>query len=254
MKARYIFPVLALALGSAAQAQLEPVSLTDANGVQVNGQTLVVTAELNENPDLTLQQALLTRNITDARRDINVKRYEVSVLPGTQNYFCWTLCYPPEVAGDRVSWAAHEAVTLDADEEFDGFFGDYVPMGIAGSSTFLFVWYDVDNPIDSAWVEIVFTAAEPTGIAESSVVRGFAVYPNPAVGSDITLDYDLSMITAGTSLSLYNMLGERKLMKPLAAAQGRVVLHESELTNGVWFAVLERNGKAIATKRVVVAR
>lgn len=243
---------MALAVG--AQAQTVPVALLDADGNLMNGQTMHVVAELNGDPYQTLQQALTTRNITDQTRAINVKRYELDVLPGTQNYFCWTLCYDAVDAGDRDVWVAHQSVTLVPGEEFDGFYGDYLPNGITGTSSFRFVWFDVDTE-DSTSVDVVFTALEPSGVEELVAVRGFSAYPNPSTEGSVTFDYDLAPAAAtGAQLALYNLLGERKLVKPLGAAQGRVQVTDGELDSGVWFAVLERDGKAMATKRVVVAR
>lgn len=254
MKARYISSILALAVAGASWAQTVPVSLTNAAGDMVNGQTLHVMEELNGDPFQTLQQALTTTNITEETRTINVKRYEVDVLPGTQNYFCWTLCYDAVDAGERDVWVAHQAVSMAPGEEFNGFYGDYMPRGITGTSSFRFVWFDVDTE-DSTWVDVVFTALDPNGVAERGMVRGFTAYPNPSIDGAVTFDYDLSpAVATGARLAFYNLLGERKRVKPLSAAQGRVQLSSDDLDSGVWFAVLERQGKTLATKRLVVAR
>ena len=254
MKARFLVPLLALAVLPAAQAQEVPVSLTDAEGAPVNGQVLHVSAALNGDPYQALAQSLRTTNITEEVRSINIKRYELDVLPGTQNYFCWTLCYDALPAGERELWVAHMAVSIAPGESFDGFYGDYMPMGITGTSTFRFVWFDVDNPNDSTSVDVVYTATGAAGVNEASAVRGFTAFPNPSMDGNITFGYDLGAALPGTRLAVYNLLGERKLVRDLGGAQGRVALGGGELGNGVWFAVLERNGKALATKRVVVAR
>lgn len=81
------------------------------------------------------------------------------------------------------------------------------------------------------------------------------VFPNPSTGGDITINYDLTTTAAGTQLEMYNVLGERKSCR---AHQCRTRQNDAgaRVTSpaGVWFAVLKRNGKALATKRVVVAR
>ena len=99
-----------------------------------------------------------------------------------------------------------------------------------------------------------FTITEQVGISEVSAVRGFTAFPNPSVAGNITFNYDLATSAPGTQLVVYNMLGERKVVKTIGAAQGTVVLNDGDLSSGVWFAVLERNGKPLATKRVVVVR
>lgn len=254
MRIQYILPMLAMAFTVHSQAQNSPVILTDANGTVVNGTTLHITEALNGDLGQIMAQALTSTNSSGSQRTVNVKRYEMDVLPNTQNYFCWSMCYDAVTAGDREFWVSPHPKLLGGGEVFSGFYGDYMPMNILGASTFRFVWYDVDNTSDSTWVDLVYTASEQVGIAEVAAVRGFTAFPNPSVAGNVTFNYDLATASVGTQLVVYNMLGERKMVKAIGAAQGTVVLNDGDLSSGVWFAVLERNGKPLATKRVVVLR
>ncbi len=252
MKIPYALTLALAAAVGTAHAQTPFVAITDAQGALVNGTVLHVNADLTPDPFQILSQALLVTNTSGVARTINVKRVELDVLPGTQNYFCWFQCYDPIDAGFSPVWTSPQPIAMAAGEEWPGFYGDYMPKGISGSNTMRYIWFDVDQPSMADSVDVVFTAAEPSGVAELAHVRGFSVYPNPSVGGNINLDYDLA--ASGARLSIYNLLGERKLVKNLGAAQGRVVLGSADLGNGVWFAVIERNGKALATKRLVIAR
>lgn len=258
MKARYTLPLWTLGLAFAAHAQVVPVTLFNADGDEVNGTTLQVQEELAVDPDSILVQILVqaldVQNITGTTRTINVKRYELTELPGSQNYFCWGVCYEPAAAGERDIWVSQHPVVIGAGEVSSNFYGDYKPMGNPGTASFRFVWFDMDSPNDSTWVDVAYTALEPAGIPEASAVRGFAAFPNPSVDGSISFSYDLAHAAPGTRLALYNMLGERKLVKAIGAAQGTVKLDEGELSSGIWFAVLERNGKPLATRRVAVVR
>lgn len=254
MKARYTLPLFALGLAFAAHAQVVPVTLLNANGEEVNGTTLQVQQELNGDLGQILVQALDVQNITGSTRTINVKRYELTVLPGSQNYFCWGVCYDAAGAGERPSWVSQHPVVLNAGETSSNFYGDYKPMGNPGMASFRFVWFDMDSPNDSAWVDVAYTALEAAGISEVAAVRGFTAFPNPSVDGSITFNYDLARTAPDTRLALYNILGERKLVKAIGSAQGTVKLDEGELSSGVWFAVLERNGKPLATRRIAVVR
>ncbi len=252
MKLHYALTLFLAGTWGTAHAQTSLVTIVDGQGTVVNGTVLHINADLTPDPFQILSQALLVTNSSGTARSINVMRREIEALPGTQNYFCWFQCYDPIDAGDVPLWTSPQAIDMAAGEEWPGFYGDYMPKGISGSATMRYIWFDVDEPSMADSVDVVFTAAEPSGVAELANVRGFSIYPNPAVGGNIMLDYDLA--AAGARLSVYNLLGERKLVKNLGAAQGRVVLGSADLGNGVWFAVIERNGKPLATKRLVIAR
>ncbi|MGB3524885.1 MAG: T9SS type A sorting domain-containing protein [Flavobacteriales bacterium] len=255
MKRIYAFPFLTLALltSSVVLAQHSPVTLTNADNEVVNGTTITITAEVGDMMQI-LGDGLNAENTSGSFHVVNVKRYETDVPHGTGNYFCWDLCYGSRNAGAYPLWVGADPIPLQAGDISNGFHAYYEPKGTVGTASFRYVWYDMDSPNDSTWVDFVFNVTELVGIAEVSAVRGFTAFPNPSVAGNITFNYDLAKATSGTQLVVYNMLGERKVVKAIGAAQGTVVLNDGDLSSGVWFAVLERNGKPLATKRVVVVR
>lgn len=242
--------LLALAALSMATASAQFVQVLNEEGEMVNGHTLYVSGDVTSEVDLGI--GLNTVSTTD--QFVHMRRYEMGVLPGTANYFCWDLCWLPADAGTYPTWMANSAQYLTANTPYTGFHAYYDPNGIAGESVFRFVWFSPSNDDDSTYVDIVFNAGT-VGISESgSAVRSFSAFPNPANNSDVTLTYDLASAPAGAKLVVYNMLGERTLSRTLGTAQGRVTLRTGELPAGVFFATLESNGKALATRRVVVTR
>lgn len=231
-------------------ASAQVVTVTDENGQTLNGTVVNVQGDTTG----ILSFSALTTNTSGTDRTINVKRYETSVQPGTKNYFCWDLCFNAADVGTHPLWVSDDPRAMVNGEEFNGFHAYYVPQGVAGVSSFRYVWYDYFDTNDSAWVDIVFNSM-PVGIHEiATPVRSFTVSPNPSMGGEVTLTYDLSAASVGDRLVVYNMLGERKLVRMLDAAQGKVVLSQSDLAPGVWFATLERNGRSLTTKRVVIAQ
>lgn len=234
-------------------AQTPVVTLTNAEAEVVNGTVIQINAEVTDTTQL-LGMGLYAENTSGTARTINVKRYELDVLHGTANYFCWDLCYGERNAGASPLWIGADPIPMAAGGTANGFHAYYKPKGYTGVSTFRYVWYDMASENDSTWVDFVFNVTEAVGIEEAGAVRGFNAWPNPASGGNITINYDLAQVATGDRLAVYNLLGERKLVKRLGAAQGQVVLEQTELGSGVWFAVLERNGKAMATKRLVVVR
>lgn len=237
-----------------APASAQVVHLTDDENNVLNETTVYV----NGDPGLPGGQddlGLAIKATSDIDQFVNLKRYEVSVLPGTTNYFCWDLCWLPANVGEHPVWYANNAMHLAAGQTYTGGHAYYGAEGVSGTSSFRYVWFSTSDENDSTWVDVVFNA-QPVGITENaSLVRTFDVFPNPAVGSDVTLTYDLATApTAGMRLSVYNMLGERTLTRTLGAPQGRLTLRTGDLPAGVWFATLESNGRALATRRVVVTR
>jgi hypothetical protein len=254
MKHAYALSALSICLMWSGIASAQLMQLTDVDGNVVTGTTVHVTADFADDTNQVLESDLYAQNISGATHTINVKRYEVDVPHGTQNYFCWDVCYGARDAGQSPLWVSTDPISVTAGQTVNGFHAYYMPWHVDGPAAFRYVWYDTDNENDSAWVDFVFNA-QVVGINEVvAPVRNFTAYPNPSVGGDVTLDYELATTGTATRLVVYNMLGERKLVRSIGAAQGHVVLHEGDLASGVWFAVLERDGHALATKRLVVAR
>lgn len=255
MKNPYSYLLLTLACGTFMGAQGQVVTLRDSSQAVVNGTVITVTEPLSGDPAQTPGVGLEAENTSGSTRIINVRRYELSVPGGTANYFCWDVCYGEVPAGLRPVWTALDAIQMADGQTVNGFHGYYKPNGTVGEATFRYVWYDLNSPNDSTWVDLVFNmGAEGSGIAEVADVLTFKIFPNPSTGGDITIEHDLAGAIAGTQLELYNVLGERKLVRPISAARGKVTLSEGDLNSGVWFAVLKRNGKTLATKRVVMVR
>lgn len=248
MKQTYALFLLLAAAPSFSTAQ-NLLTITDETGVDVTNGTVVHEMAAT---DWEAAISLTTLLNGSSSMMVNVKRYELSYAAGSENYFCWNECYSPTPGGDMPFWDSPDPKGLTAGAPFYGFHAYYKPNGTAGSAVYRYVWYAVSNPDDTVYVDINFNATA-TGIAEhASAVLGFTAWPNPANGADVTLNYELSSITPGTRLAVYNVLGERKLVMALKGVAGKVVLHSGELGSGIWFATLERDGRALATKRVVV--
>lgn len=251
MKQTHSIPLFTAVLFFAASASAQIVEVRSSNGDVLNG-TLVQVSEPVGDSGQTLGIGGAVENTSGSVRTINLKRYEMDVPHGTGNYFCWDLCYAERAAGASPLWVGADPIPMNFGQIANGFHAYYKPYTNVGTATFRYVWYDVNTPNDSAWVDIQFNAMF-VGISENvSPVRSFSAYPNPAISSDITINFDLNTPLAGTQLAVYNMLGERKLVRSLNVAQGKVVIGKDELPAGVWFASLEQNGRALATKRVVV--
>ncbi len=239
-------PILVVALTMQVQGQAS-LTLTESDGTPISGTSVTVSGSAG---DYTLGKALnVVLNGTSG--EINVKRYETGVLPGSMNYFCWYECYSPELAGDSPVYTAPDPVELISNEPFAGFHAYYRPMGLVGTSCFRYVWYSESNAVDSVYLDICVESA-PVGISElSAAAVRLDVAPNPSIG-DVTFSCDQAS-GAQRQLVLHNALGERVSTIAVNGAQRKVSFGAGELTSGVWFASLESAGRTLATRRFVIS-
>ena len=181
---------------------------------------------------------------------VNVRRYELNVVPGTQNYYCWGVCYLETNSGAVPVWSSQHNVFMSPGVPVSNFHAYYKPAGQAGAAGFRFVWFDEGNPTDTAWVDIWFGGT--VGVEENrEAVVTFDAFPNPSIGSDVQIRYALE--GAGeTRLSMYNAVGERVMQRILPTTNGRATIQTGTLPSGVYFVNLERNGRMVATKRLIV--
>lgn len=245
MKLRYAFTGAALILGVLASGQV--VLLKDEDGNTVNG-TVICHAAVGGATDTI---SLLTTLTGNTNKTINVLRYELQVPSGTKNFYCWGVCYTPQNAGVIPVWESVHPVAMVAGVEINNFHGYYQHEGYPGPATFRYVWFDVNNPQDTTWVDLVFGCS--VGMNEGAVEgSGLEAFPNPAVDEVMTLHYTLDGAARAAELVVYNALGERIRREPIQTPNGTVVLQRDELRPGVYFATIEVDGRSVTTRRIVV--
>lgn len=194
--------------------------------------------------------------LPEGNANVNVRRYEVSVQPGTGNYFCWGVCYAAVNAGAIPVWSAlpQHALNLNQLDTVRNFHAYHEPRGMVGTSTYRYVWYNTAEPTDTAWVDIQFNSTA-VGIEErAAAVKNMQVYPNPTLGNDVEVMLDLTGNAQNIKLVVYNMVGERVRTSTVRGLQSRTVVSTSDLSAGLYFVTVERNGSALASKRFVVTR
>ena len=124
--------------------------------------------------------------------------------------------------------------------------------GVVGSSIYRYVWFNTADQSDTVWVDIEFHSMA-VGIEEqASGVRSMAIYPNPSQGNDVQFQIELANGMQNTALVVYNMVGERVSTTSLRGQEVRTRLATSSLASGLYFATVERNGVALASKRFAI--
>ncbi|MCB0771172.1 MAG: T9SS type A sorting domain-containing protein [Flavobacteriales bacterium] len=250
MTTRLLVSLCAAALSFHAFAQ-ELLTLKDEEGNIVNG---TVVQHPMAYPNSTDTVSLVTEIIGDQAKDIKVRRYEMESVEGTENFFCWGICFLPAATGTHPTWETPFYENLEPGERYNGFHAYHNAHGINTTARYRFVWFDLTDPQgDSSWVDIEFGAS--VGLAENiALTSSLEVWPNPSAGNDLQLSYGLNKLLQGTEIVLYNVLGDRVRRQSISAVEGRAVLPAAGLSAGVYFANLEANGRALATRRVVITR
>ncbi len=238
-----------LTLCGAAQAQLAELH-DHLTGNVVNGQLLEHWG-VNDTSSHEVDVHLILNG--SVNKTVNVRRYELSVVANTENYFCWGVCYGPQMAGALPVWNAQpqHAIPCQPGVMVTNFHAYHNPYGALGSSTYRYVWYDVANPTDSVWCDIRFQVTA-VGVPELAV-KEFAAFPNPAIGQDVQLRLELNGDAAGAQVVVHNMVGEQVLLVPVRGASARITMPTAQLSPGMYFASLQRNGRAASSIRFVVA-
>lgn len=229
----------------------EVVTLRDADSNVVNGTTVIV---YGSPVDFTLEQSLTAELSGTVARTVNLRRHELNEVPGSKNYCAWgSNMFPPMLSGAHPTWVCYDPLLM-APQGISYMSAFYRPQSIADICCFQFVWYDVNSPNDSSWVNICFDTETFTSVQEVATSASISAYPNPVAGGDVTFTYNAPALTGSVQLVLFNALGERSLVRSLTNANGLATVPTSGLVPGVWFAVLEQNGRMIATQRLVVGR
>lgn len=244
MKKAYATAVLALGLAQVTLGQ-GWITITDEYGTDVtNGST-----SLWMWTGSTMEIDLNTVIGGIGSRQVNVKRYELSVQPGSQNYFCWNLCYLPQEAGTLPLWVAADEQLLYANQPFSGFHAYHVPDNTEGLSTYRYVWYDANFTADSAFVDITF--GNSLGVTDVVPAPSLTLQPNPA-NQSVLLNFG-ALGGNDDRVVVFDALGAQVTAEPVLAGQRSITLNTAELLSGVYFVSIIRSGAALSTQRLVVA-
>jgi hypothetical protein len=227
-----------------------PVVVSDHEGNVVNGGSVMAWGPPGT---FELSVSLKTESDESFNQIVNVKRYEMDVVGGTKNMFCWGVCYNPTDAGVLPLWVSDDVVNMDPDSVYESFHAYYRPNGLEGASWFRYIWYSTSDPNDSTFVDVYFNTV--TGIEENAgTANTFQVYPNPVLDGTVTLEHLFTSPGATGEVVVHDLLGNEVMRKTISARVTTARISTAGLEPGVYFFSLQQNGSAVATQRVVVAR
>lgn len=228
----------------------QSIDILDSSGTVVNGQTVIANGTTSKS---LYKYHLDVENTNSTSMDVKVTRYEMAIVSGTKNYFCWSVCYAEQPSGSQPVFTDFTPVTVPGNGTNDSDFVAYhKPEGNAGSSTYRFVFFDDNNPSDSSYVDIVFDIV--VGMDEHKAEENdIMAYPNPAK-EDLTVSYRLDQSGSDNEMVIMDLLGKEVFSKSISRSEGLIHLNAGEFDSGVYFYGIRTRGHMTNTKKLVINR
>lgn len=178
--------------------------------------------------------------------DVKVKKIVNYAVEGTDNTFCWGLCFAPFVYESPDSIVIAAGATNDVD-----FSGHYNPYNIDGETSVSYVFFDEDNPVDSIMATVIFTTLE-TGIGDNykTSYNLSKPYPNPATGI-VKFDYNLPN-QQSASVKIYSLIGSLVGEVELNSTMGTINYDTEKLEEGFYFYSLFAGNEKIKSGKFVI--
>jgi hypothetical protein len=242
MKKILLLSIFALAGLRVASAQ--GITITKEGTDYTNG-TFIAWFDITEYPGnnaFTLNGFSVKNNGTSTKT-LRMIRQEISVIPNTENYFCWESCYSPATDTSTGN------IVLNANAAFNDMFLDYKPTGQLGETIIRYIIQNIADLNDTASLLVRYNAS-PTSIREiTNTAKLSSLFPNPA-NNNVTVNYAVNQGQA--ALEIKNLLGQVQRVMPIVAGSKSTNLNIADLPSGIYFVTLKSNGNIVDTKRLVV--
>ncbi len=246
-----LLSLAAIACFSSSMAQ--SIELREHNGTTlINGTTITIldTVKNDFNQDVAAEFDVISKYTTST--DIKVKKYEISTTtPSSENAFCWSVCTINQLWGvKRLDTSSHIPMSLNQQIVFSG---HVYPKMHGGTSTFKYVWYDVANPNDSAWIDVVFDVRNPrsVGVEEVKKETSLKIYPNPA--TDL-VNVSITSNEVNKKIQIIDLLGKVVFSDIIADDNTNLKINTSNFIPGVYFVSVTSNNKSIRTSKIVITK
>lgn len=179
---------------------------------------------------------------------IMVVRDPIQVLEGSLSQFCiGESC----LTGNESSFPQ----TINAGENFSHTnYGDqafhifYNPNGNQGITIYKYELFDATNTSIKSSFYIVLDNST-IGVQNNNSTKTITAFPNPA-SNRVTIEHQLTSTSDKTDLVIRNITGVVVYSSPVTGS--RSIISLNEFNPGIYFYSIEVNGKAIATKKLIV--
>jgi hypothetical protein len=198
-KIYYIFALLMMAQLSFGQS----FSLIK-KGVNISKTSIMVTGSPDDEELVAHDIEVVNSSLLP--KEVRVKRYEIAYVPDTYNFICWGICEAPfnHKAGKNPFYILNTSVNIIS-SHLD-FSGHYLPQGTKGSSEYRYVFYDIKNPSDSTWFNVVYSTSLSNN-NEIQAENNIKIYPNP-VHDRVFIESKIDLQQA--DIQIFNSFGEKQ--------------------------------------------
>lgn len=191
-------------------------------------------------------QHMQIRNLTSSDIDVMVEREIMEDLEGVSNFFCWGMCFNPEVSiSPRPVTVEANSLTEEAALSFHSLFDE----DVFGYQVVKYSAFDATNPTDRVSIIVKFHKSG-TGVNEQASFQFGQAYPNPASS---TVSFDCH-VNGQASAVVYNLLGQEVLRQELNSLQNKLSISVADLQDGIYFCNLTQNGQTLGTTKFVVKK
>jgi hypothetical protein len=218
------------------------LSLKDLNDEVVSNDTVYVNGDTNDN---LIETGIKITNSSSSSINVKVKKEEISVIEGTENYFCWKECYAPDV------FVSPELMTIEAGATNDrSFKADYKPKQKNGVSKILYTFFNTDDTNDLVTVLIVFNVSTATNTLNVDWNKNNSK-PFPVPAKDYTtIKYELAN-TNDVKFNVFNLQGKKIEERLINQNKGEITLYANRYKQGIYFYKFIKQGQIIDSGKIV---
>ncbi len=198
----------------------------------------------------TTDDALLTtsfdiKNNSSYTLNVKVRKFIISEVPGTYNYFCWEQCYTPQV------YISPTSIPIGPGQSVPNFYADYLPVGNAGSTTVEYCFYDETDFTNQTCVTIEFQVSVASAVKNADLGQIGLPQPNPAYDV-VRFQYSLNQSAQHATITLYNLVGQQVKQVPLTAQNGILEINISDLQAGIYMYSFMSASRMISNGKLIV--
>lgn len=179
------------------------------------------------------------KNISNSTLGVQTKKRHISIIPETENYFCWETCYAP------YTFESVHAIEIPGNEITDIYSAHYKPKGQLGNIMVAYTFFDELNPNDSATVTVEYSMDEASYIGENHQAKNLFsdAYPNPSIN---TIYIDIKEASSDKyELIVFDLTGRKIQEKVFAKGQAILKMDIEGLYGGTYIYSISSEGKIL---------
>jgi hypothetical protein len=223
----------------------QSLTLSYSGGVIPDGGSVIFTTNVNT-PIISGQKLIFVHNTSAVDANVTCAKEIVDTIPGTQNSFCWGLCYSDTI------YTPSTPVFIAAGDSTDqtGFSGEYNPNGHLGDSHVRYIFTNTNNH-ESVSVVVTYRTTPVSVCSYNQNADRLTTAPNPA-SDQTTVDYCITTTNGNLTLIVKNLLGAVVYSSDLTGLSGEATINTSDFVDGIYFISILSNNMPVNSKKLVV--